>query len=69
MTIDLCFEECKLAKMVYFGVEQINMCYCGRDGSGFQVYGSSSDCITPCAGNTSQKCGGQFAIDVYKIGR
>ncbi|KAJ8033124.1 hypothetical protein HOLleu_23268 [Holothuria leucospilota] len=67
LTIESCLIECTSAKLAYFSLEQINMCYCGRDETGFQKYGNSSNCVIPCAGNTNQTCGGQFAIDVYKI--
>ncbi|KAJ8033120.1 hypothetical protein HOLleu_23262 [Holothuria leucospilota] len=54
--------------MEYFGVEQTNMCYCGRSGTEYNRYGPSIYCNTPCTGNITQICGGQFAVDIYKTG-
>lgn len=48
---------------VLIGVEYGMQCFCGR---GYSVTPSNStECTMPCKGNSSQKCGGSDAINVF----
>jgi hypothetical protein len=64
LTIDACAQKC--AGFVYFGLQDGNWCYCGNQ---FGRYGSASQgqCNFPCAGNTSQLCGGYLRNEVYQF--
>ena len=41
-------------------------CYCGD--SGYDLFGTSTDCNIPCSGDSKVICGGDNALSVYKIG-
>ncbi|KAJ8033131.1 hypothetical protein HOLleu_23275 [Holothuria leucospilota] len=67
ITVESCWLECTMTpEMYYFGLEELNMCYCGRKGSNYSLYGESSHCTSTCTGNSSQLCGGHYAVAVYR---
>ena len=41
-------------------------CYCGDFG--YDLFGLSADCTTPCSGDSKVICGGDDSLSVYKIG-
>jgi len=44
-------------------------CFCGNQADNPTVtIGSTNDCNTVCGGNTSQICGGHWALSIYKLG-
>ena len=43
-----------------------NKCYCGDFG--YDLFGLSADCTTPCSGDSKVICGGDDSLSVYKIG-
>jgi hypothetical protein len=59
MTVDLCSELCQ--GYTYFGVEAGNQCFCGNQ----LPIDSSDGCDYPCSDNSSEICGGVWAINVY----
>ncbi|XP_077982065.1 uncharacterized protein LOC144437069 [Glandiceps talaboti] len=67
LTIENCIQYCQDRghphAALYFG----NQCWCGELSSQSST-APSSECDTPCPGNANQKCGGRFALSVYKIG-
>ncbi|KAF2740116.1 WSC-domain-containing protein [Polyplosphaeria fusca] len=67
MTVESCIDFCSSAGYTYAGVEYSAECYCDnslpasrapKDG----IYGG---CNFPCAGNSSQSCGGSGFISIY----
>ena len=43
-----------------------NECHCGDREN--RRYEWASDCNTPCAGIATEKCGGEWRLDVYRTG-
>ena len=66
LTIDrckkLCFED---HGYVYAGVEHANECWCGNDRPTISP-APQSECSMPCAGDSSQKCGGSWRMNIYQ---
>lgn len=53
----------------YFGVQYAEECWCsGTDATDYpyDVHGESTGCDAPCAGNSGQICGGNYAMNVYQ---
>ena len=74
LTIELCNALClhdkKHAekKFKYFGVQAGGSgCFCGDAFGMFGQAKADSDCSLPCAGNSSEICGGDFFNSVYEI--
>ena len=53
-----------LQEYSFAGVEHGRECYCG-DKLDYDRYGKTQ-CTMRCTGNWSQKCGGHWAVDVYR---
>ncbi|XP_033126396.1 uncharacterized protein LOC117124317 [Anneissia japonica] len=68
MTVDLCLQVCCGHGYAYAGLENGDQCFCGSQTADYERYGmrSSSECSTPCKGNSGQECGGVFAMRVYE---
>ncbi|KAG9035776.1 hypothetical protein FRB95_010544 [Tulasnella sp. JGI-2019a] len=63
MTPTLCQQKC--TGYTYSGVESATECYCGNSLSTTQA---STSCSTSCSGDSTKKCGGTWAINIYKYG-
>lgn len=72
MTIEGCINFCKDKGYSLAGLEYASQCYCDNDY--FQATDGSRKpnprivgaCVQPCAGNTTELCGGPNALSVYK---
>ncbi|CAG8663232.1 13255_t:CDS:1, partial [Ambispora gerdemannii] len=69
MKIDDCINFCNQNNFKYAGLEDGYQCFCGND---YTVNGQASgapdeQCSTSCVGNSSQICGGPFALSIYKV--
>ncbi|KFY18021.1 hypothetical protein V492_00208 [Pseudogymnoascus sp. VKM F-4246] len=55
LTREICHQACDVAGFVYSGVEYAHQCWCDN-----AIHGSlaTGGCTSPCAGNSSQMCGG-----------
>ncbi|EJT97858.1 hypothetical protein DACRYDRAFT_84208 [Dacryopinax primogenitus] len=68
MTVKTCQNWCASQGYLMAGVENGNECYCGNDftnNGGGQA--ASSDCSTPCAGSSTEICGGGWRLSVYTL--
>ena len=65
MNIDKCVSLCKEKYFSFAGVQNGNQCYCG-DEAPIQS-APARECHLNCAGDTSQKCGGHWRMNVYAI--
>ncbi|KAK3325106.1 WSC domain-containing protein [Apodospora peruviana] len=66
MTITQCSILCEDEGEELFGVEYGTQCYCGSElFAGAQALPSTS-CNMPCGAKPSERCGGVWAIDVFK---
>lgn len=59
-TPSACISTCAAKGYSYSGVQYGNECYCANDynGGGTPDSAPASDCVFPCAGDSSQTCGG-----------
>ncbi|RPB00236.1 WSC-domain-containing protein [Choiromyces venosus 120613-1] len=64
MTVEVCEEACR--DYIYFGVEYGRECYCGSSLAPNATLVDNPFCDVPCAGNSSERCGGRRHLNVYK---
>lgn len=65
MTTTICKQACQSRGFTYAGTQSGNACWCGNTFTQTQNLMPSSQCSTPCVGNTTQTCGGSWRMDVY----
>ena len=66
MTVDMCTSYCNVRGFAMAGVEYGQECYCGNLFAGGASLNLVSDqCYMPCAGNSTENCGGPNAIFVF----
>ena len=73
MTIERCINYClnlnsPTVSIQYAGLEAEDECFCGEAGADYDQLGQrpdESDCDRPCPGDSTQDCGGDFAIAIY----
>ncbi|CAN0261810.1 unnamed protein product, partial [Scytosiphon promiscuus] len=41
-------------------------CFCSEDGDSPESIGTATNCDTACSGDSSQTCGGTYALSVYQ---
>ena len=51
---------------VYAATQNWMECYCGKEGDDYARYGASGKCYMQCTGNSSDICGGPWALSVYR---
>jgi hypothetical protein len=66
MTVQKCLSICASEGYPYAGVEYGNQCFCGRS---YGKFGKAKNCDMRCSGNSSEICGGFWAIGVYSVPR
>ncbi|KAI9778734.1 MAG: hypothetical protein M1835_004844 [Candelina submexicana] len=68
MTLELCADFCYgSAAYEWFGVAGGDECYCGHAPSlGVNLIDDDTACLTPCAGDDSEFCGGTGTLDMYR---
>ncbi|KAI9701500.1 MAG: hypothetical protein M1836_001556 [Candelina mexicana] len=73
MTLELCADYCYgSAAYEWFGVAGADRlkgdeCYCGHAPSlGVNLIDDDTACLTPCAGDSSEFCGGAGTLDMYR---
>ncbi len=71
MTIERCINYCldlntSTTSIQYAGLEAADECYCGKAGADYDQLGQrpDSNCERPCPGDSTQTCGGEFAIAI-----
>ncbi|KUJ08648.1 WSC-domain-containing protein [Mollisia scopiformis] len=64
MTVEICTAFSKGNDYQYAGLEYYGECFCGASVNGPQV--NESFCSDPCAGDTSEICGGTDYVSVYQ---
>jgi len=68
MTIDKCTSFCSAGGYSLAGLEWYGECYCANKLSSAATTAKFSyQCNTPCAGNSTQNCGGPDAIALYSL--
>ncbi|PNS17632.1 WSC domain-containing protein 2 [Sphaceloma murrayae] len=69
VTIDSCMNYCGAKGYKYVGLEYANQCFCSNTLPADRApkAGIFGNCFTPCAGNSSQVCGGASRLSIYKL--
>ncbi|KAI1331708.1 WSC domain-containing protein [Xylariaceae sp. FL0255] len=67
MTVEYCINTCRDAGFSYAGVEYWTQCFCGNTlaDDRLPTNGTIGDCSLPCAGNSTELCGGVARVGVY----
>ncbi|XP_077995615.1 macrophage mannose receptor 1-like [Glandiceps talaboti] len=65
LTIENCIQYCRRLDHPHAALYAGNQCWCGELISQSSI-APNSECNTPCSGNANQKCGGEFAVSVFK---
>ncbi|EED20675.1 WSC domain protein, putative [Talaromyces stipitatus ATCC 10500] len=67
MTVEKCISFCSDAGYSYAGLEYSTQCYCGNSipTDKAPISGVVGGCLFPCAGNSTEMCGGSAALSVY----
>ncbi|CAM9620699.1 unnamed protein product [Ectocarpus sp. 6 AP-2014] len=65
MTAEVCSALC--ADSAYYGTQYYHECWCGADTADYDANGAGV-CELPCAGDSSEICGGHHAMSVYSHG-
>jgi hypothetical protein len=66
MTIELCRDMAGVRGFRYYGLQWTTECYATNNAtSPFMHAHVKRPCNMACAGNSSQRCGGNSATDVY----
>ena len=75
MTIEICKEFCLDKGFEYAGVQLAYQCFCGNtsppERSTCSAFADKcyNVCDMKCSGNSSQTCGGTWAMNVYSTGK
>ncbi|KAH0287144.1 WSC domain-containing protein, partial [Aureobasidium sp. EXF-3399] len=64
VSVDFCAAFC--SSYDFFGVEYSQECYCGNAIQAGSVSTSDGRCKMPCAGNSTQICGGPSGLNMYQ---
>jgi hypothetical protein len=65
-TVEACSAACSQGGFKYAGVEDGNECWCGNNED-YGRLGTSSMCISTCTGDSTEICGGPWALNIYKV--
>ncbi|TFY66199.1 hypothetical protein EVG20_g4890 [Dentipellis fragilis] len=65
-TVESCTSACFEAGFTYAGLEYGGRCFCDNELARFAVPTQSRKCNIPCAGNSTQLCGGVASLTMYK---
>lgn len=66
VTPDYCRYKCQKDGFTYAAVTMGKICFCGRSAPTSSSVDTGTNCNVLCAGDASQKCGGQDHVHVYK---
>ncbi|KAG9563465.1 glycoside hydrolase, partial [Aureobasidium melanogenum] len=66
-TPQYCADYCGRSGYPWAGVEAGTQCYCGGQPDGGAVTGNANCSTYTCSGDESEKCGGQYFLQLYKV--
>ena len=66
LTVDSCLTMCETKGFKYAGLEYGEECYCGNSLANSVTY-SKSSCGMACKGDSTETCGGDWAIELYEL--
>jgi glucan endo-1,3-alpha-glucosidase len=67
MTIELCRDMAIARGLRYYGLQWTSDCYATNNHTSPVMHKTGRPCNMPCAGNVTQRCGGDQANDVYDV--
>lgn len=68
LTLESCVQLCAARNNTIAGAEYSRQCFCGdKIRNGGQEAESSSECNTPCGGNSQQICGGGGRMSIFAL--
>jgi hypothetical protein len=67
MTIELCRDMAVARGLRYYGLQWTSDCYATNNDTSPFMHKTGRPCNMPCAGNVTQRCGGDQANDVYDV--
>lgn len=67
MTIEMCNNYCGGLGYPYAGTEYGTNCFCGSADSVPENLAPASNCYAACYGNSSESCGGNGVMSIYKL--
>lgn len=66
MTINMCLDFCQSKGFQYAGIEYSAECFCSNNFSnGASLSLPSSNCVMPCAGDSTTTCGGPGSLSLF----
>ena len=63
-TPEECDNLCSNLGFLFYGVQYSYQCFCGNDLPSDDLKISMSECYADCSGDSSQKCGGTWAMNI-----
>ncbi|CAN0291073.1 unnamed protein product, partial [Ascophyllum nodosum] len=63
----LCHEYCNVQGAFYMATQLGNECFCSTEEDLNYDRHKTGDCDMPCTGDESERCGGNYAFDLYKL--
>ncbi|KAK4683990.1 glucan endo-1,3-alpha-glucosidase, partial [Tremellales sp. Uapishka_1] len=66
-TIESCQTYCEKGGFAYAGMEDGKQCWCGMTAPPAPRAAAASNCNIACTGNSNEKCGGNWYINVYQL--
>lgn len=66
MSVAKCAALCAAKRFAYAGLQNGNQCWCGNS---YGKHGKAANCDAPCTGNPAEKCGGDWAQSIYRLGK
>ncbi|WRT64077.1 uncharacterized protein IL334_001005 [Kwoniella shivajii] len=68
MTVDKCLSFCEDAGFKYAGAEYGDECYCSNTlPASIQYIDADSNCNVVCDGDSTEGCGGGYALDLFEL--
>ncbi|KAK4208538.1 WSC domain-containing protein [Rhypophila decipiens] len=67
LTVAKCATFCHDFGYSYFGLEYYFQCYCGYTIATGAASAPEGDCSFPCPGDASEKCGGDWRLNLYQF--
>ena len=64
-----CIKACNDQNYNFAGVQFGHTCWCGNDAPPEYTIVDMEECNQSCGGDSAQKCGAAWRMNVYKIGR
>ena len=58
---------CASRGYAYAGVQYTYECYCGNKQPATALKRADNECNRPCPGNSNEKCGGYWRMNVYSV--